>query len=529
MSRANPTALRIASKTQSTMFIGVSRYYFYDHLKQNLNILKLTNQISKQIVLPTNDLLRSKTNYGNPTVLTPHLLPINTAFAAKQLFSTKYRLNKRRFSAATLHYICWLKDDFNKNYRRFNTGTGFINYGKPYKVENFSKKKVHPRNVDDSRQGTVKTNYTQFSNITKANQISDIYKYFVFKRAEVYSNPVVSYKVKPNKYFLNCLAYLSSSALKRGSQPFYGKNFQSSSVTTKEASLGQPTDKKEGPLFYTKLLYMQNFKKMQIAMENYLSNLPLNSNALKSNSRPLLLQKQKLPKIDVSSSFRPNYKDISNNMLLLAFLNLLYSQNKKIRTCLLAKQVSLTNQLSARQQKTLLTREKSGQSLNMSDYVDSTLQRDSPTKYNYLLSAYPGFKTSNYSSFSKIQKHINLFSNTSRPIMPLELLIYRSFWEPAGLNYFTALDNRLSKSRFSCQFSRALFKRVSNNGFIPNYTNTQTGLIRLKAQIIFEFLYNVSNQSEAVTEPVSFLKNHRRMLSSSTGKLWIRKGSTIRL
>ena len=65
MSRANPIALRIASKTQSSMFIGVSQYYFYDHLKQNLNIFKITGLISKQIVLPTNKLLKYKKSTAN--------------------------------------------------------------------------------------------------------------------------------------------------------------------------------------------------------------------------------------------------------------------------------------------------------------------------------------------------------------------------------------------------------------------------------------------------------------------------------
>lgn len=552
MSRANPTALRIASKTQSSMFIGVSGYYFYDHLKETLNILKLTNLIGKQIVLPTNKLFKLKANSENLTVLTPHLLPINTAFGAKQLFSTKFRLNKRRFSAVTLHYISWLKDDFNKNYKRFNTGTGFIKYGKTYKFENLPKKKPHARTVNAARPRYLQKNYTGpfllqeqkfnqgFSNTTKANQISDIYKYFVFKRPDFQKKEIVQYTVETSDSFLNCLVCLSSSALKWGSSPFCENkssvfDFQllpqrgTNSLTKRHAPLNKYTDKKESILFYSKLLYMQNFKKMQIVMEKYVNSLPLSSKALKNNSHPLLLQKQKLPKMYDACYLRPDYKDITNSMLLLGFLSLLYSQSKKIQTRLLATQVSYADQLSARQQKMFLNTEKPGQFINVNNYLDSTVDNNLSTKYSYVLSPYSGVKNPNYSSFSKVQNHINFFSVTGKGVIPLELVIYRSFCEPAGLNYFTALDNRLSKSRFNSQYSSTLFKRTSNNGFIPNYTNTQTGLIRLKAQIIFEFLYNFSSQSESVVEQNSFLKNHRRMLSSNTAKLWVRKGSTIRL
>nr|YP_010003045.1 hypothetical protein JXX86_mgp41 [Ulva sp. TM637]AZP40075.1 hypothetical protein [Ulva sp. TM637] len=500
MSRANPIALRIASKTQSSMFIGVSQYYFYDHLKQNLNIFKLTGLVSKQIVLPTNKLLKYKINSNSLTVLTPHLLPINTACAAKHLFSTKYTLNKRRFSSAILHYVSWLHDDFNINYKRFNTGTGFVKYNKSYKLSNLS---IAPINLNGSRQRNVKKNYTQFCHITKANQINDIYKYFVFYRSnnDMHYSP---YKSEPSDNFINCLIRLSSLALKRGAR------------LTKKAKIYMRT--KGINLYDSKLLYMQNFKKMQIIMRNNLS-LPVSYNAV----RPSGLQK-----IDELFCFRPDYKDITNNMFLLVFLNLLYSQNNVIYNSLLAKQVSLTNLLSTKQQKSLLNTEKSTQFINLKNYIDSTIHSNFSTKYRYIISAYSGFKKSNDSNFSKVQKHINFFYNTAKPVVPLELVICRSFCEPAGLNYLTALENRLSKSRFNINFSSALFRRTSNNGFIPNYTNTQTGLIRLKAQIIFEFLYTLSNQGKSVIEQNNY-SNHRHMLDLGNSKLWLRKGSSVRL
>ena len=519
MSRANPAALRIASKTQSSMFMGVSRYYFYDHLKQNINIFKLTELVSKQTVLPTNKILKYKANSDNLTVLTPHLLPINTAYTAKQLFSTQYRLNKRRFSSAILHYTRWLQDDFNTNYKHLNAGAGAVMYNKSYKFEN---KSIAPISLNSSRQSNKKIKYTDFYRITKANQISGIYKYFVFNRS---NNNTLPYQLEPHGYFINCLIYLSSLALKHGVQPFaflpLREQKREKANATKKVTLSTQT--KVTSLFYSKLLYMQNFKKMQIEMGNSLS-LPNNSDISKDYYYSPVLQK-----IHELSSFRTNSKDITNNMLLLASLNLLYWQNKKIWNCSIAKQVSFTNMLSPKQQKSFLNTEKPIQFTNLNNLLESTVYDNLLTKYKYVLSAYLGSKQQNNLNFNKAQKHINFFSNTVKPLIPLELIIFRSFCEPAGLNYFTALENRLSKNCFNINFSSTLFRRISNNGFIPNYTNTQTGLIRLKAQIIFEFLYSFNNQSQSILEQNSFLKNHRSTLDSKSTKLWLRKGFSVRL
>nr|WVH39673.1 hypothetical protein [Ulva dactylifera] len=488
MSRANPIALRIASKRQSSMFIGVSQYYFYDHLKQNLNIFKLTGLVSKQIILPTNKLVKYKVNSENLSVLTPYLLPINTAYAVKHLFSTNYTLNKRRFSSAVLHYVRWLQDDFNVNYKRFNTSTSVVKYNKTYKLSNLSIAPIYP---NGSKQSNVKKNYTQFCCVTKANQINDVYKYFFFNSS---NNSLITYKSKPNDRFIDCLLRLSSLTIKYGVRLTKKPKIF---IQTKEINL------------YSKLLYMQNFKKKQMVTRNNLD--PLGSSY--TTKAPVL------EKIHELCSLRPNYGYITNNMFLLAFLNLLYPQSKALHNNFTFSKVSLTNQLSIRQQKSLLNRE---------NCIDSKTHKYVSTNYRYLISANSGFKKLNESSFSKVQKHINLFSNTAKPLLPLELVIYRSFCEPAGLNYFTALENRLSKSRFNINLSSTLFRRISNNGFIPNYTNTQTGLIRLKAQIIFEFLYTVSNQGKPVIEQKNN-SNQQDKLDSGNAKLWLRKGSSIRI
>nr|AZP40196.1 hypothetical protein [Ulva flexuosa] len=500
MSRANPIALRITSKTQSSMFIGVSQYYFYDHLKQNLNIFNLTRLVSKQIVLPTNKLLKYKVNSDNFTVLTPQLLPINTVCVAKQLFSTKYSLNKRRFSSAILHYVYWLQDEFNTNYKRFNTGSDFVKYNKPYKLPSLSIARI---NSSGSRQNRVKKNYTQFCSITKANQVSDIQKYFFLNRSNATTLPHQSETIDD---FINCLIHLSSLTLNREVSPSPRKKAK---VYMQAKGIN---------LLDSRLLYMENFKKIQTIMGDNLSLPVVSSHTAKASV---------LQKIDELSCLRPGYENMTNNMFLLAFLNVLYSQNKSMSNSLLAKQASLTNQLSPKQQKSLLNTEKLTQLTNLNGCKDSTILNNLPTRSRYIISPYSGLKKSNDSNFSKVQKHINFFSNTVKRVVPLELVIYRSFSEPAGLNYLTALENRLSKSCFNINFSNVLFRRTSNNGFIPNYTNTQTGLIRLKAQIIFEFLYTLSNQGKSVTEQKA--SRDPDMLDPSNPKLWLKKGSSIRI
>nr|YP_010003122.1 hypothetical protein JXY92_mgp42 [Ulva torta]AZP40234.1 hypothetical protein [Ulva torta] len=500
MSRANPIALRIASKTQSSMFIGASQYYFYDHLKQNLNIFKLTRLVSRQIALPTNKLLKYKVNSDNFTVLTPQLLPINTACVAKQLFCRKYSLNKRRFFSAILHYVYWLQDDFNRNYKRFNTGTDFVKYNKSYKLPSLPIAGIH---FDSSRQSRVKKKYTQFCNITKASQVSDIHKYFVLSRSNETKLP---YQLESIDNFINCLVRLSSLTLNR----------EVGTKKTKISGQRKKTNQFDSRELNSRLLYMQNFKKIQTMIRNY-PTLPVSNDTAKASV---------LQKIHDLCCLKPSYEDMANNLFLLAFLNVLYPQNK-VSNSLLAKQISLTNLLGARQQKSLLNTEKLTQLTNLNGSKGSTINNNLSARNRYLISPYTGLKKSNDSNFSKVQKHINFFSNTVKPMVPFELIIFRSFCEPAGLNYLTALENRLSKSCFNANFSNILFRRTSNNGFIPNYTNTQTGLIRLKAQIIFEFLYTLSNEGKPVIEQQA--SRDRDMLDLGNTKIWLRKGSSIRL
>nr|YP_010003087.1 hypothetical protein JXX85_mgp34 [Ulva sp. TM708]AZP40120.1 hypothetical protein [Ulva sp. TM708] len=495
MSRANPIALRIASKTQSSMFIGISQYYFDDHLKQNINIYKLTELLSKQMVLPTNKLVKHNVvNSDNVTVLTPSLLPINIVCAAKQLFSTKFTLNKRRFCSAILHYVRWLQDDFNNNYKRFNSSNASLKSVKPYKLSN---QVINAINVNNSREKNAKINYVQFCGITKANQINHIYKYFVFNRLK---------KNNTNIKFTNSLINLSSLAFKRGTEQNKTANIYTQTKTTELIDI-------DG-----KLLNMQNFKKMQNLVTGNRLDLPAKSPAAIT---PLL------EKVDQLCYFRPNYEHMTYSMFLLSFLSLLYLQNKQDnQVSAPITSISLSNQLKigrVRQKNPLSTENVTKLRRNLVDPASNSRL----TKYCYVISPYSGLKKSNNSTFSKVQKHINFFRNTVKPATSLELVIYRSFCEPAGLNYISALENRLSKSRLNAKRSNTLFRRPLKSNCIPNYTNAQTGLIRLKAQMIFEFLYTVSYGGELDVDQKNY--SNQSMLDVGNRRPWLRKESSIRL
>ena len=510
MSRANPIALRIASKTQSSMFIGISQYYFDDHVKQNINIFKLTELLSKQTVLPTNKLVKHNVvNSDNGTVLTPNLLPINIVCAAKQLFSTKFTLNKRRFCSAILHYVSWLQDDFNKNYKRFNSSLKSI---KPYKLPN---QVINAINVNNTREKYAKKNHAQFCGITKANQISHIYKYFVLNKFKTkYLNTLLNTNIK----FMNSLIHLSSSAFKRGAEQNKTADIYTQTKTTE--------------LIDGKLLNMQNFKKMQNhVIGNRLGiSLPAKS---KSKSPAAITSLLQLQKVDQLCYFRPNYEHMTYSMFLLSFLSLLYLQNKQDnRGAAPITSISLSNQLKigigrGRQKNPSSTENITKLRRNLSLNLADPESNNRSTKYCYVVSPYSGLKKSNNSTFSKVQKHISFFRNTVKPTTSLELVIYRSFCEPAGLNYISALENRLSKSRFNAKRSNALFRRPLKSNCIPNYTNAQTGLIRLKAQMIFEFLYTVSYRGELDGDQKNY--SNQYMLDVGNRRPWLRKESSIRL
>lgn len=122
MSRANPVGLRIASKKLNSSFIGVSQYYSYNQLKYNIVISKSIQLLSKQLLVPTYqiiDRLNSEKKNNKTQLLYPNILPINTRLKAKQLFDSQFVLNKRRLYSVSIYITRILKQHFEDNYNDF--------------------------------------------------------------------------------------------------------------------------------------------------------------------------------------------------------------------------------------------------------------------------------------------------------------------------------------------------------------------------------------------------------------------------
>nr|UCS09815.1 hypothetical protein [Percursaria percursa] len=486
MSRANPISLRIASKTQSLPFIGVSEYYFYNHVKQNINYIKLTALLSKQTNLPTKKHNVIKDSF----ILNPNLLPLNTTCIAKQLFSTKYTLNKRRFSSTALHYIRWLHEDFDTNYTIFNTEY-YSKYENSYKSINLITPIAYPS--VNSKQSSIKKDYGSLYLISKSNQISTLYKYFVFNRAK-------KNILKSKEGFPSNLTCLSGSGLNSSINKAVFLRKNSDCVGFNKSKLNSK--------FFTDLPFVKskNVKKTQYSDEKIL---------------PVKLPKPIMQNFYKQFCFKPYYANMTCNMLLLMCLNLLYPENQAINKITRPiTGLSLTNQLNIKQRFSTVKKQLP------SSLFFKINKNSGSTRYKLGLNS--GFKTKS-SRFNKVQKHTNSFY-TAKSLASLELVVYRSFCEPAGLNYITALENRLSKSRFNSDFSNATFTRTSKNRFISNYTNIQTGLIRLKAQMIFEFLYTKSNSDTTVQKDQKEQNNSSLLMQEPrNNKLWYRKGPSIRL
>lgn len=189
MSRTNPIGLRISSKTLNSSFIGIDSYYFYSQLKQNLVINQVTQQLSKYNAFPASQV--GKHNADRFCVLYPALLPINSVFIAKQLFSIQYTVNKRRFFSTALYYTRWLQQKVeHKNFLFSLIIRKSIAYNKDYKVQKkFSKRPLNNRLLlsPDFSFAFALSKKKQKANksplrcpinfLNKAQQISTLYQY----------------------------------------------------------------------------------------------------------------------------------------------------------------------------------------------------------------------------------------------------------------------------------------------------------------------------------------------------------------
>lgn len=118
MSPAHPLGLRIASRKLNAPFIGVSQYYFYNQLKQNIVISKSTALLSKQLAMPIGQVASlnepfGQSNAGISEIAYPRALPISVVLKAKQLFDSQYALSRRRLLNVAIHYAAQFQQQYD--------------------------------------------------------------------------------------------------------------------------------------------------------------------------------------------------------------------------------------------------------------------------------------------------------------------------------------------------------------------------------------------------------------------------------
>lgn len=139
----------------------------------------------------------------------------------------------------------------------------------------------------------------------------------------------------------------------------------------------------------------------------------------------------------------------------------------------------------------------------------------------YVLHANSNLKKIRPLTYGKIQKNVYDFRDTLKTLPELLLVINRTFCQPAGINYISALENRLSKSCFSSLYKSAFYNRTGANNLKSNFINIQSGFNRSKSGLLFEFLYIRNNNSVN--------NDFNKLALEPYQKKWLRKGSSIRL
>jgi hypothetical protein len=125
----------------------------------------------------------------------------------------------------------------------------------------------------------------------------------------------------------------------------------------------------------------------------------------------------------------------------------------------------------------------------------------------------------------KLTKQIENFRGDVQLLMPLNLLISRNFLDHIGINYVSAFESRLAKLHYSLFSKNLLFTRTSKNVLESNYMNKQTGLIRSKDALFFDFSYTKDSLVKLGLKKT----NKGQSLETGHKQLWLRKISSIRL
>ena len=539
---AHPIGLRIASKTLNTPTIGVSQYYFYNQLKQNITIRKSTKLLSKQFAIYA-DTLTKRSNFGktatqNQQVL-PNCFPINIALKAKQLFDTQSILNKRRLFNVAICYAKLLNQQFEKNYNRFEDYLSNRNC----KVKKTVKSKVKRLNTAflKKKQGTF-INYTFQKKKGGKNIYWDSYLLFLITKR----NKQLFYR---NQFtFLTNFFFFNNSFLKHNQQKqklqmsldldkfFFQVKERIQTKKTLTVNFGLPQIKhQKGYLSYKRSLLQSKDITLSLPFTKS-ENLPLNKNYKTKDTKVSLIKKRLCRQQNKFNKINLSAITLNESILLLiclaqlSSLNKIFYQSKTFCNKSYNKSVtviapSLIKEILFYKQKRLYINNNQGANTQNLRHTLFTNTRAHTISYTLCTN-------SNLIYFKniskKLTKQIGNFRSDVKLLMPLALVIHRNFSEPIGLNYISTLENPLAKTYYSLFVKNFLFTRTANNFFKSNYMNTQRGLIRLKDAILFDFAYT----KKVLIQPYLKKSNAERvqqLLETGHKKLWLRKISSIRL
>lgn len=148
-------------------------------------------------------------------------------------------------------------------------------------------------------------------------------------------------------------------------------------------------------------------------------------------------------------------------------------------------------------------------------------------KISYTLCPRSSVTILNLKSIKKLTKQIENFRSDIKLLAPLGLLLHRSFSEPVGINCISAVDNRLGKTYCNQFLKNLLFRRTSDNFLKSSYMNSQTGLLKAKNTILFDFAYTKDSLIKLGLKKTNTLM--QQLLETGHTKLWLRKLSSVRL
>ena len=148
-------------------------------------------------------------------------------------------------------------------------------------------------------------------------------------------------------------------------------------------------------------------------------------------------------------------------------------------------------------------------------------------RVSYTACPRPSVAILNLKNTKKLTKQIENFRSDIKLLAPLGLLLHRSFSEPIGINCISAINNKLEKTYCNPFLKNLLFKRTSGSFLKSNYMSSQTGLLRTKNTILFDFAYTKEYLINLGLKKTSVLM--QQLLETGHSKLWLRKLSSVRL